>query len=194
MTSFGGREYARDDRIVVLSEMSCVQAWPLCIALLVVAASTAPPAADDILRQVADEGARVVVSRLLVSADTFEKVCERIESGESTWLQVARALKPGTDAATTFSINYAVARALPAAPASVLALIDRGFTLEDVCTSPFIEPKPGVAERYTQRTVEALQKPVSAELEGVRMACLRRVRAAIAVLSPSGRSSSGNSK
>ncbi|HSL78271.1 MAG TPA: hypothetical protein VK877_01305, partial [Pseudolabrys sp.] len=86
----------------------------------------------------------------------FEEICGAIETGRSEWLEVARLLRPVSDGAQTLSVNYSVARALPKAPSRVLRLIGQGFAVEDVCTSPFIEPEPGLAERYEEDALRAL--------------------------------------
>ena len=135
------------------------------------------PSASEILRQVEDEGSRAVLRRLWSAPDVFEKLCSRIASGRSDWLEVAKALKSGADAAASLSLNYAVARALPVAPARVLALVGQGFAVTDICTSPFVEPERGVAEQYRLQAIDALRKPFSPQLEKAREECLQHLRA-----------------
>ena len=106
---------------------------------------------------------------------SFERVCHMIETADPKWLEVARLLKPASDAGLALSLNYSVARALPRAPERVLALIGHGFTVEDVCTSPFIEPEPGVAENYQRRTVAALRGVRAPGLSSVVSECLAGV-------------------
>ena len=150
--------------------------FPVALAL----GQTTQPAADELLRQIASEGSQPVLEPLWRNEERFEQVCIKIESGDPPWLEVARRLRASSDAASTLSLNYAVARALPANPASVLKLIDRGFTVDDICTSPFIEPEPGVAEGYQRRAVAALRGPLPSDLESVRAKCLSRIEEPLA--------------
>jgi len=138
-------------------------------------ADATPVTADELLRQITSEGSQPVLERLWRNEDRFEQVCHKIESGDPSWLEVARRLRASSDAGMTLSLNYSVARALPANPTSVLKLINHGFTVDDICTSPFIEPEPGVAESYQRRAVAALRSSIPKDLESVGTECLKRI-------------------
>jgi len=112
---------------------------------------------------------------LQVIGGRFDRVCERISTGEPKWLEVARRLRPASDAASSLSLDYAVARAIPKHPERVLALIDKGFSLERVCTSPFIEPETGVAQNYQRRAVAALARVRDPKLTGLASSCSARI-------------------
>jgi hypothetical protein len=62
-------------------------------------------------------------------------------------------------------------RALPKAPNRVLALVGHGFALELICTLPFIEPGPGVAEDYERKTLVALSRVRSPALSPIATEC-----------------------
>jgi len=78
-------------------------------------------------------------------------------TGDANWLQLASELRGASDGSVSLSLDYAVAQAIPHNPTGVLALIHRGFPLDMICTSPFIEPDPGVAESYERLALAALQ-------------------------------------
>jgi hypothetical protein len=126
---------------------------------------------NSVLRDIDSLGPRAVLARLW----TDEALFAGIETGDPKWLEVARRLRAVSDAGATLSLNYAVARALPNAPARVLALIDHGFSIDDVCTSPFLEPEPGVAEDYARRATAALKRVQAPGLERARDQCLAGV-------------------
>ncbi|MDZ7476491.1 hypothetical protein U5F73_16085 [Stenotrophomonas pavanii] len=134
------------------------------------------PSAQAVLNRVANEGGRKVLWDLWQHEREFGQVTAGIESGDPAWLEIAATLKPFSDAGASLSINYAVARALPKAPERVLALIARGFKVEDICTSPFIEPDPGVAEAYERRTLAALSRMKGAAVASVAAECAAQVR------------------
>jgi hypothetical protein len=109
------------------------------------AAETTQLAAGEVLRRIASEGSQSVLESFWNNEERFEYV------------------------------NFAVARALPANPTGVLRLIDHGFKVDDVCTSPFIEPEPGVAEGYARRAAAALRGSIPKDLDSVRAKCLSRI-------------------
>ena len=151
----------------------CVVAWWLGVIAAEAQQAQSPPlTAEAVLREIDSQGPRSLLAR----RSEKEALFARIEAGDPTWLEIARRLRPVSDASLSLALNYSVARALPRTPGRVLALIGQGFTLDDVCTSPFIEPEAGVAERYAQRAEAALRTVTTPHLTRVRDECLQRVR------------------
>ncbi len=114
------------------------------------------PVAQALLKRISSDGGHKVLRDLWEHGQEFGRVISGIESGDPSWLEVATALRPFSDAGASLSLNYAVALALPKAPDRVLALVGHGFELNDICTSPFIEPDPGIAEAYEREALDAL--------------------------------------
>ena len=142
------------------------------------------PTAAQILSRIATEGGHKVAWDLWDNDREFKRVVRRIESGDAQWLEVARQIKPHSDAALSLSLDYSVALALPNVPARVLALIGHGFDLDRVCTSPFIEPDPGVAEAYEWRTLVALARVTDPVLKSLALKCSQAVRLSPPVSTP----------
>ena len=117
--------------------------WLLVAAASVTGACAQDPSPDALLAEIETTGPRVVLQRLWADERQFSAVCEAIETAEPDWLEVARRLKSVSDAGISLSLNYCVAKALPVGPTRVLGLVGRNFTVEDLCTSPFIEPDAG---------------------------------------------------
>jgi len=140
------------------------------------AASPSGTAAETLLVRIGNEGGREVLRDLWEHEPDFERVLAGVESGDATWLSVASALRQFSDAGGSLSLDYAVARALPRAPERVLGLVGHGFAMQRICTSPFIEPAPGVAEAYEQKTLLALSKVKSPALAPIAAQCAERVR------------------
>ena len=148
------------------------------VALLLsasVLAAQAVPSADALLEQIHIEGARQVLWQLWDKPTEFGHVLSGIESGSANWLRVAAELREAADGAASLSLDYAVAQAIPHNPSGVLSLINNGFPLDMVCTSPFIEPEPGVAERYEHRALVALQS-VQGSLTPLAAQCAAGIR------------------
>lgn len=157
--------------------MKCLAAISMLVAVgLSFAASSSEPSAQTVLARIAKEGGRKVLWDLWEHEEEYGYVFSGIESGDASWLKVASALRPFSDAGATLTLDFAVARALPKAPERVLALIGHGFDFEFICTSPFIEPEPGVAEAYEQKTLLALSKVKSPALAPIAAQCAERVR------------------
>ena len=57
-------------------------------------AEAAGLAAEEILRQIDSDGANRVLWRLWDRPTEFDQLCDKIESGDPSWLEVARRLKP----------------------------------------------------------------------------------------------------
>lgn len=149
------------------------------------------PDAHHLVKEIKRKGAKAVISELMLDHTwtRFEKICDKIETGDKEWLEVARLLAPGSDAATAESLMLSVARALPKSPRLVLALVAEteadpkaGFTVEGICISPFIEPKPGVSEAYLIETEHALEATYTGDdprLACLRLKCLENIRSII---------------
>ncbi len=154
-----------------------VRSSAVALTLLAVTSGgeAAVPGPHSLLREIEAQGPHLVLGRLWSDRATFEAVCGQIETGDPRWLEVARRLKVASDAASSLSLNYAVARAIPRAPERVLALIGNGFEIRDVCTSPFIEPERGIAENYQRRAIAALARVADSRYVSAKSACLAEI-------------------
>jgi len=146
------------------------------------------PDAATLTKEIKAKGAKAVIAELTTDdkMTQFEKVCDQIEKGKKDWLTVAKLLLPGSDAATTEGLVYSVSRALPKATRQVLELIAEtendpkwAFRVENTCISTFIEPEPGVAERYlleTRRALELVNTSDDPKLNSLRLNCLKSIK------------------
>ena len=153
-----------------------------------------PLSPHSLLQEIKTHGARSVVARLhedmkvpgktgglpeVVHNGGWYHVLEQIKTGDAQWLDVARALKPGTDGHASEDLQVMVAFALPTAAEQALRMLStdpQGFQFKWVCSSPHNEPLPGVAEEYLQRAEMALLALRVPELEERRQLCLQYIR------------------
>lgn len=154
----------------------CVVAAMLACVLTALAASPGSLSSDVLLQRIKQQGGQRTLAELWQDRQAFDGILNRIATGELQWLEVARRLRPFSDAGASESIDEAVARALPAQPHRVLSLVGHGFELEHICTSPFIEPEPGVAEAYERKTLAELAKVSEPRLASIARKCAMRVR------------------
>ena len=147
----------------------------IVLALSVGCREPAPSEATEagrVLAAIQRDGADSVAHRMDRDDPFGERVLAGISSGDSTWLNVAVALRPTSAADIAESLPITVAEALPKAPDRVLALIDAGkFSPEEVCTIPFIEPSDSLVAAYYAQTVGALSHVARADLAGTRDRC-----------------------
>jgi hypothetical protein len=147
------------------------------IAIASAALAAAGITASDVSARIHRDGGKKVLADLWDQQAEFEVVLSGIESADREWLDVARLLKPFSDAGSAEEIDMAVARALPKDPERVLLLIGHdGFELDFVCTSPFDEPDAGVAEAYERRTLAALAAVKFPDLKAVAAQCAKHVK------------------
>lgn len=143
-----------------------------------VAASSAPTL-EEVSKALADKGPRETVHALSATG-RFQYVLNRIGGGDSAWIRLAPRLAEGADGADAEGLGIALAEALPKIPRAVLASLDakNGVVLgpSRVCSAPFIEPKPGVVERYKPRAIRAVMSVRTPALQPVAAACLAALR------------------
>jgi hypothetical protein len=134
------------------------------------------PTANSLLKSIETRGASSVLRALWSDQSKFEYVCSKIESGKGPWLDVAVKLKAVSDAASSLSLDYSVARAIPNAPEAVLELVGPQFSLESICTTPFIEPEAGVAQVYSTKAIAALGSVTNDKLQPIAKKCSLLIR------------------
>lgn len=134
-----------------------------------------PELARQINGEIDGKGAKAVIAALDRDAARFGKVGDAIATADPVWLTIALRLREGSDAGTGETLSYALAQALPNAPERVLALVGHGYSVGNLCTSPFIEPAPGVAEAYEAKAVAALQSVTDPALKTTVDECIKGV-------------------
>lgn len=130
---------------------------------------------EQVLRAIKAKGQNAVLQSLWQEEAVFDSLLSHVEHGEQKWFGVWVKLRPFADGGQSESIDMAFARAIPHAPAAILKLIGNGLELQFVCTSPFIEPYPGVAEQYEVAAIKALSNVQDNKLQEVKRQCIRRV-------------------
>ncbi|SDR14311.1 hypothetical protein SAMN05216569_3314 [Pseudoxanthomonas sp. CF125] len=134
-----------------------------------------PELAKQINSEIDAKGAKAVIAALDRDELRFGKVGDATATADPVWLTIALRLREGSDAGTGETLSYALARALPNAPERVLALVGHGYTVGNLCTSPFIEPAPGVAEAYEAKAVAALQSVTDPALKTTVEECIKGI-------------------
>lgn len=155
--------------------------WTALVAstLLVVAgASIAAPAGgaevtpQDVERVLAGSSVKAQVSALLGPCEDEKSagasVCDKIETGDNTWLELAVRLADYTDASASIGVCDSIARAARRAPAAVLRLQGRTPRMSRECIClPFVSAEIPVADQYRElrlshRAIASVRDPALA--------------------------------
>lgn len=134
-----------------------------------------PELAQQINAEIDGKGAKAVIAALDQDPVRFGKVGDAIATADPVWLTIALRLRAGSDAGTGEALSQSLARALPNAPERVLALAGHGYSVGNLCSSPFIEPAPGVAEAYEAKALAALQSVTDPTLKTTVEECIKGV-------------------
>lgn len=134
-----------------------------------------PELAKQINAEIDGKGARAVIAALGQDQARFGKVGEAIATADPVWLTIALRLRAGSDAGAGKALSQSLALALPNAPERVLALASHGYSVGNLCTSPFIEPAPGIAEAYEAKALAALQSVTDPALKTTVEECIKGV-------------------
>lgn len=144
--------------------------------------SSASLHASGVLAAVRARGPHAVVAALWSDDGRWNQVMTNIGSGRPEWLNVAVALRPGTDAGTAETLDEAIFFALRTAPAAVLKLLKDGrFDTKFVCSSNVgTDYTPTASRRFIRERIKVLSDLSDAELLATRDQCLAGLRAALA--------------
>ena len=95
-------------------------------------------------------------------------VCDKIETGDNTWLELAVRLAEYTDASTSIAVCSSIARAARRAPAAVLRLQGRTERMSRECIClPFVSAEIPLADQYRElrlshRAIASVRDPALA--------------------------------
>jgi hypothetical protein len=153
--------------------------WPL--AASAASYSGASVQAADLMTDVRARGANAVVTMLWADNKQWAEVMKNIGQGKAEWLKVAVALRPGTDAGATETLDEAVFIALKPAPAAVLFLmVDHRFDPKFVCSSNIATDFTDTeSRRFIRDRIKILTSLSDPNLEAIRDQCVAGLRAAL---------------
>jgi hypothetical protein len=127
--------------------------------------------AEVVLSEIKLGGVPAVAKRIDTDPTFAESVTGGIASGDSAWIEVARAITPASSAAEA-SLNIALASALERAPARVLPLLSKKYSLEEVCGIPFLEADSIRIREYHDSASESVRSVRDSTLTRLRDECL----------------------
>ena len=123
------------------------------------------------------DGATATVQALDQGETTtrFTAILEGIATGDRTWLALVPKLAPGVDAGTATGLEIAIAEALPHNAAGVLALGGNGWSVEDACAYPMIEPTEDETRAYFAATIPAVEGVADPAVQSAKATCLAKL-------------------
>lgn len=94
----------------------------------------------------------------LIENKEYEKVLDKIERGDDVLIRNSYLFKPWIDASSSLSLTYALSRSLTKNAEAVFSVIPEHFTLQDICTIPYIEAPINVELEHIEKSIQALDK------------------------------------
>ncbi len=92
----------------------------------------------------------------LIENKKYEKVLDKIESGDDVLIRNSYLFKPWVDASTSLSLTYALSRSLTKNPEAVFSVVPEHFSLKDICTIPYIEVPINIELEHIDKSIQAL--------------------------------------
>ena len=127
--------------------------------------------AELVLSQIKLGGVPAVAKRMDTDPAFAESVTNGIATGDSAWIEVARAITPASSAAEA-SLDIALASALETTPRRVLPLLSKKYSLEEVCGIPFLEADSIRIREYHDAATESVRRVADSTLRPLRDRCL----------------------
>ncbi|MBI5196645.1 MAG: hypothetical protein HZA10_10040 [Nitrospirae bacterium] len=118
-----------------------------------------------ILDEVSKQGARTIVSELYNHPTEWNFVLQHIATGTKTWLKVAVALHPGSDAGASEMLTLSVGEALERSPSNVFKVALTEFQLEAICSGPDVDDERYNSYSLAIKAINQRQKSISAIAE-----------------------------
>jgi hypothetical protein len=136
-------------------------------------AQTATLTPENVLKEIEAKGAKAVMSQWFYANNgrDWERLLDKIDTGADAWLEVARKIRPGTDAGATLGLKVSLAIALTHNPEGVLKMVPDTFPMEEICTVPFIESSKAKDMAHIRKVRLALKRVTSPDLKEKRDTC-----------------------
>ena len=97
------------------------------------------PTPESILHDIKSRGTRSVLKDLYDNETVWRSIMQGIAFGNESWLKVAVALRPGSDAGASEMLALAIGEALEQNSYGVLALATQSFELSEICGGPDVD-------------------------------------------------------
>lgn len=133
---------------------------------------------DEITSAVKAEGAEKVIRQIFESDAWQVHVYPGISSGDPQWLQVAKILRPSTDAGASEEMNNALSLALLKRPYAVLPVLKNLWWEKDIdiCYFGWDSEFPDMTVRaYVNQLEKALGKTANEKNAELRKSCLKGI-------------------
>ena len=129
-----------------------------------------------LMEQVRKMGPRCVVSNLWDKHGEWDRVMNGIASGQESWVELAIALYPGSDAGAATDLHDAMFQALGQNPTYVLRTAEPIYPVADLCagrSDPLSTYKDAITEQ--EQTIIAVKTVKSEDLQPKKETCLSKL-------------------
>jgi len=145
----------------------------LCLGLILFCNSTGTIAGNDetsgndmnpkaLLYNISTQGAKTVAIRLYADPKSWDYVLHQIATGKESWLKVAVALHPGTDAGSREMLSLAVGEALESSPENVFRIALPEYQMVYICDGPDVDDARYDSYELSMKAIKRRQDRVAA--------------------------------
>jgi hypothetical protein len=117
---------------------------------------------ETLLQEIKAKGAGAVVSKLYGDSNVWHSIMKKIATGERSWLEIAVALHPGSDAGSSEMLTLAVGEALEHNPINVFQIAPKSFQLSFICGGPDVDDHRYDSYELTMKTINRRIRKVTA--------------------------------
>ncbi len=117
---------------------------------------------DALFQEIKSKGANAVVFELYGDSNVWDAFLRNIATGNRTWIEVAVALRPGSDAGASEMLTLAVGEALEHDPINVLQIAPKAYQLSYICSGPDVDDRRYDSHELSINAINRRIKKVSA--------------------------------
>ena len=93
----------------------------------------------------------------LVESQEYDGLLDKIESGDDFLIREAAVLSQWADASIGLSLRFTLSRAIIKNPDAVMSLVPETFSVDELCTIPYIEEPKTVELNHIEMSIAALE-------------------------------------
>jgi hypothetical protein len=117
---------------------------------------------ESLLQEIKSKGAGAVVFKLYDDSNTWNYILKKIATGDRSWLGIAVALHPGSDAGSSEMLTLAVGEALEHNPLNVFQIAPKDYQLSFICSGPDVDDNRYDSYELSMKAINLRIKKVAA--------------------------------
>jgi len=146
--------------------------YSLLVLVLLSACVSSHNSSKDIIQRLEVEGKPYFEQ--LVESKEYDNLLDKIEGGDDFLIREAAVLSQWVDASVGLSLRFALSRAIIKNPDAVMSLVPETFSVDELCTIPYIEESKAVELNHIEMSIAALE--ISSASTTAHYECLKNYK------------------